>query len=429
MIIIDDALQGREKEGRPINVGMVGAGYLGQAIALQIEQYVPGMTLVAISNRTISKAEKAFTDAGVGPIITAETFSEVENGIMEGKKIITEDAELVCRANGIEAIIEVTGEIEFGAKVAMAAIESKKHIILMNAELDATLGPILKVYADKNNVVMTDADGDQPGVMMNLFRFVNSIGYQSVLVGNIKGLQDHYRTPETQKAYAAKFNLTPKMATSFADGTKISMENTVVANATGFKVGQRGMYGPVCQHVNEAVSLFPTEQMLAGGLVDYILGAEPSPGVFVLGYNEEPSRKFYMNHFKMGDGPLYAFYVPYHLPHLEVPLTVARAALFQDAAITPLAEPVCEVITIAKRDLKKGEVLDGIGGFTCYGTIDNYERCRNDGLLPMGLSEGCRLKADIPKDKAIKYSEIDLPAGRYCDKLREEQDRLFNPNS
>ena len=426
MIIIDDALQRRDKEGKPIKVGMVGAGYLGQAIALQIEQYVPGMTLVAISNRTISRAEKAFIDAGVGPIITAETFSEIENGIIEGKKIITEDAELVCKANGIEAIIEVTGEIEFGAKVAMAAIENKKHIILMNAELDATLGPILKIYADKNNVVMTDADGDQPGVMMNLFRFVNSIGYQSVLVGNIKGLQDHYRTPQTQKAYAARFNLSPKMATSFADGTKISMENAVVANATGFKVGRRGMYGPECNHVNEAVSLFPMDQMLNEGLVDYILGAEPSPGVFVLGYNQNPNRRHYMHHFKMGEGPLYAFYVPYHLPHLEVPLTVARAVLFNDATITPIGGPVCEVITIAKRDLKAGEILDGIGGFTCYGTIENSEVCLAEDILPMGLSEKCRLVRDIPKDKAIGYKDVEIPSERLCDELLLRQREYFS---
>jgi predicted homoserine dehydrogenase-like protein len=307
----------------------------------------------------------------------------------------------------------------------MKAIECRKHIILMNAELDATVGPILKVYADRAGVVITNADGDQPGVMMNLVRFVRNIGYNPVLAGNIKGLQDYYRTPETQKGFAEQHNITPQMATSFADGTKISMENAIVANATGFKVGKRGMYGPRCSHVSEAVDLFPIEELLKDGLVDYILGAEPGPGVFVLGHNDHPIRKPYMKYFKMGDGPLYVFYVPYHLPHLEVPLTVARAVLFQDSAVAPLAGPVCDVLTVAKSDLKVGEMLDGIGGFTCYGVIENYEVCRAQNLLPMGLAEGCILQRDVPKDTPISYADVKLPAGKLSHKLRVEQDAFF----
>jgi predicted homoserine dehydrogenase-like protein len=295
----------------------------------------------------------------------------------------------------------------------------------MNAELDATVGPILKVYADRAGVVITNADGDQPGVMMNLYRFVKSIGYQPVLAGNIKGLQDYYRTPETQKQFAAEHHITPQMATSFADGTKISMENSIVANATGFRVGQRGMYGPRCAHVKETVDLFPMDQMMNGGLVDYILGAEPGPGVFVLGYNTDPVRQDYMKYFKMGEGPLYAFYVPYHLPHLEVPLTAARAVLFKDPAVAPLGGPVCDVITVAKRDLKPGEVLDGIGGFTCYGMIENSEICRSENLLPMGLSEDCTLKRDISKDQVISCDDVNYPEDRLCDRLRQEQTQHF----
>jgi predicted homoserine dehydrogenase-like protein len=343
MIIVDKALEKRQQDGNPIRVGLVGAGYIGRGIALQIEKFMTGMRLVAISNRTLSRAERAYKEAGVDSIEKVDTISQLEASIARGHYAITNDALLLCEAEGIDAIIEATGAVEFSAHVATRAIAHHKHIILMNAELDATVGPILKVYADRAGVVITDADGDQPGVMMNLFRFVRTIGYEPVLVGNIKGLQDHYRTPETQKAFAAKHSITPQMATSFADGTKISMENAVVANATGFKVGKRGMYGPECSHVREAANLFPADQMLNGGLVDYILGAEPSPGVFVLGNNEHPNRQHYMKHFKMGDGPLYVFYTPYHLPHLEVPLTAARAVLFQDAAVTPLAGPMCDV--------------------------------------------------------------------------------------
>ena len=425
MIIVDTALEKRQAEGNPVRVAMVGAGYMGRGIALQIEQYIKGMNLVAISNRTLAAAERAYLEAGVDEIEEVKTVAQLEETVAKGKYAITKDAMLLCKAPGIDAIIEATGHVEFSAHVATKAIENQKHLILMNAELDATVGPILKVYADRAGVIITNADGDQPGVMMNLLRFVKTIGYYPVLAGNIKGLQDHYRTPETQKGFAKEHNITPQMATSFADGTKISMENAIVANATGFKVGKRGMYGPRCTHVSETVNLFPMDQLLDGGLVDYILGADPGPGVFVLGYNEHPTRQSYMKYFKMGDGPIYAFYVPYHLPHLEVPLTAARAVLFKDASVTPIAGPVCDVITLAKCDLNEGETLDGIGGFMSYGVIENSNVCQDENLLPMGLSEGCRLKRDIQKDQPITYADVKLPPRRLCDKLRTEQDAYF----
>lgn len=425
MIIVDTALKKRGADNNPIKVGLVGAGYIGRGITLQIERYVPGMTVVAIANRTLASATRAFHEAGIDSIRTVARTAQLDDCIAKGERAVTDDPQLLCEADGIDAIIEATGHVEFSAHVALDGIKNQKHMILMNAELDATVGPILKVYADQAGVIVTNADGDQPGVMMNLYRFVKSIGYRPVLAGNIKGLQDYYRTPETQKGFAEAHGLSPEMATSFADGTKISMENAIVANATGFKAGKRGMYGPRCKHANEAVNLFPMDELMDGGLVDYIIGAEPGPGVFVLGYNDHPERRGYMKYFKMGDGPLYSFYVPYHLPHLEVPLTVARAVLFHDAAVAPIAGPVCDVITMAKRDLKKGETLDGIGGFTCYGMIENSDICRTDKLLPMGLSEGCRLITDIPKDQAIGYKDVVLPVGRLCDKLREEQNQSF----
>jgi len=425
VIIVDTALKKRAAEGNPIKVGLVGAGYIGRGMTLQIEQYIPGMKVAAIANRTGAHAKTAYERAGVTDCLEARNSTQISEAVAAGRPVFTEDPLAMCAAEGIDAIIEATGHVEFSAHVAERAIESGKHLILMNAELDATVGPILKVHADRAGVVVTNADGDQPGVMMNLLRFVRTIGYRPVLAGNIKGLQDHYRTPETQKGFAEAHGLSPEMATSFADGTKISMENAIVANATGFKTGVRGMYGPRCKHVNEAVSLFPLEQMLAHGLVDYILGAEPGPGVFVLGYNDHPDRKGYMRYFKMGEGPLYPFYVPYHLPHLEGPLTAARAVLFGDAAVAPLGAPVCDVITIAKTDLKAGDTLDGIGGFKAYGTLENIEISRSENLLPMGQAEGCRLLKDIARDQAIRYADVTLPTGRLVDRLRAEQDQHF----
>ena len=425
MILVDTALEKREREGKPIRVGLIGAGYMGRGIALQFLTPLVGMRLVAVANLTLPDAERAYVQAGIDSVKTVGTVAQLESAIDRGQFAITENAVLLCEAGNIDVVIEATGEIEFGAHVVLKAIENGKHVVLMNAELDATVGPILKVYADRAGVVITNTDGDEPGVAMNLYRFAKTIGLKPVLAGNLKGMIDPYRTPDTQREFAEKYHQKPKMITSFADGTKLSMETTVLANATGFQVGKRGMFGPKCSHVKDSLKHFPLELFKDGGLVDYLLGAEPHTGAFVLGFNDHPVKRQYMNYFKMGDGPLYVFYTPYHLPHVQIATTVARAVLFHDATVAPMGKPSCEVITVAKRDLKKGEMLDGIGGFTCYGMIDNSPACRKENLLPMGLSDGCRLTVDVRRDQAVAYSDIELPKRRLCDKLKDEQNAHF----
>lgn len=429
MILVDTALAKRHAEGRPLRVGLVGAGYMGRGIALHfLEPIIQGMRLVAVSNRTIADAARAYVQGNIADMRTVSSVRELESAIQAGQAAITDDATLLCQADGIDVLVESTGEIEFGAHIAMEAIRHGKHVVLMNAEMDATIGPILKVHADRAGVVITNTDGDEPGVAMNLVRFVRGVGYQPLAAGNLKGMIDPYRTPETQKAFAEKYHQKPRMITSFADGTKLSMECTILANATGFGVGKRGMHGPKCAHVKEAMGVFPVEQLLNGGLVDYLLGAEPHTGAWVVAHSDNLIKRQYMNYFKMGDGPFYVFYTPYHLPHVQIVDTVARAGLFADATVAPIGAPVCDVLTIAKKDLAAGETLDGIGGFQCYGTIDNANVVRRDGLLPMGLSEGCRLKRDVPKDQPIRNDDVVFPTGRLCDKLRQEQDAHFAVN-
>jgi predicted homoserine dehydrogenase-like protein len=269
------------------------------------------------------------------------------------------------------------------------------------------------------------ADGDQPAVLMNLHRYVKSLGFTPVMAGNIKTLQDCRRTPSTQAEFAKNVWQRPKFITSFADGTKISQEMATVANATGFRVGQRGMYGPKCDHVDHAAKLFKIDELMNGGLVDYILGAQPSFGVFIIGYSHDPTKQKYMKCYKMGQGPLYTFYTPFHLSPLEAPNSVGRAVLFNDAPVTPIGGPVAEVITIAKRPLKAGERLDGIGGYLSYGTLDNSDTAEREDLLPMGLSEGCTLLRDLPIDAAITFADVAIPSGRLCDKLFAAQRAMF----
>ena len=429
MVIVDTALRRREAEGRPIRVGMVGAGFMGRGIALQILRYTPGMDLVAVANRNVHKAQQAYEQAGVEDWTSASTTDQIEGAVSQGRPVVTEDALALCRAQNIDAVIEVTGAVEFGAQVVLEAIRHGKHVVAMNAELDGTVGPILKVYADRAGVVFTNADGDQPGVIMNLYRFVRGIGVRPVLCGNIKGLHDPYRNPTTQEAFAKRWGQQPHMVTSFADGTKISFEQAIVANATGMRVAKRGMHGPTVEPgtpIKEAVNWYPLEELTEGpGIVDYVVGAEPGPGVFVLGMHDDPIQQHYLNLYKLGEGPLYCFYTPYHLCHFEVPNTVARAVLFGDATITPAGPPRVDVVAAAKIDLKAGQVLDGMGHYMTYGLAENADITAAEGLLPIGLAEGCRLVRDVPKDQVLTYADVELPEGRLSDRLRAEQNERF----
>jgi predicted homoserine dehydrogenase-like protein len=427
MIIVDKALQARAEAGNPIKVGMIGAGFMGRGIANQIINSVPGMKLVAISNRHLDGAKRAYAEAGIESFEVVNSIDRLQGAIARGQYAVTEDALLLCQAHGIDALIEVTGTIEFGAHVVMKAIAHRKHIIMMNAELDGTVGPILKVYADRAGIILSASDGDQPGVQMNLYRFVKSIGLTPMLCGNIKGLQDPYRNPTTQEAFAKRWGQQPHMVTSFADGSKISFEQVIVANATGMRVAKRGMLGYNYNgHVDQMTDIYDVEQLKeSGGIVDYVVGATPSPGVFVFATHDDHKQCHYLNLYKLGEGPLYSFYTPYHLCHFEVPLSVARAVLFQDAVMAPLGRPLVDVVTTAKINLKAGEILDGIGYYMTYGQCENSDVTQAQNLLPMGLAEGCRLKRDIPKDQVLTYDDVELPEGRLSDKLRAEQNAYF----
>lgn len=432
MFIVDTALAQREADGKPIRVGIIGAGFMSRAVSLQLAQYTPGIRLVAIANRTIEKARQAFTGAGIPSeaIRTVDSQAALEQAITEGVPAITDDVLLPCKADGIDVIVEIVGGVEFGAHVVMTAINHGKHIVTMNADVIGTLGSVLQAYADKAGVRLSLADGDQPGVTVNLFRYVKGIGVKPVLCGNIKGLHDPYRNPTTQEAFAKSWGQSPYMVTSFADGTKISFEQAVVANATGMRVAKRGMLGPTVPagtHLGELTnSLYPLDVLLDGpGIVDYVVGAVPGPGVFVLGIHDHPTMHHYMNYYKLGTGPLYLFYTPYHLCHFELPSSIARVVIFNDMITRPLGGPSVDVITAAKVDLKAGDTIDRLGGYSSYGLAENSDVVQAENLLPIGLAEGCCLKRDVPKDTVLTYDDVEVPEGRLCDKLRAEQNAMF----
>ncbi len=359
-------LQARETAHRPIRVGVIGAGATGRAIALQLGTPVPGMRLSGIANRTPAHAERALREAAIEGWEAAESAHKAAAAIDRGRVVLTDDPTVLTRCSAIDIIVEVTGSVDFGASVVLDAFAHRKPVVLVNAELDSLLGPILKARADEAGVVLTHTDGDEPGVAMTLVRYCQSVGMRPVAAGNIKGMVDYYRNPDTQAAFAKANDQDVRKVTSFADSTKLSMETTVLANATGFGVAKRGMVGPACQYVRE-------------------------------------------------------LYTPFHLPHIQLPSTIARAVLHSDPTVAPRGGPFCEVVTVAKRALKAGERLDGIGGFTSFGLIDNHAAARATNALPIALSEGCVLLRDIGKDEVLSFNDVRMPALRLSDELWLEQ--------
>lgn len=428
MIISDKFLQARENEGRPIRVGLWGAGAMAKGMVNQIMRYTPGMEVAVIANRTLKKALDLYEIAGVNAQV-CDDLESLQDVVSSGGFAVTENAELLCEVNGLDVLVECTGTIEYAANLILKAIQNKKHVLNFNAEVDATIGPILKVYADDAGVMLSGCEGDQPGVIMNVFRYVKALGLEPLLCGNIKGLQDFYRNPTTQAGFAKQWQQSPNMVTSFADGTKISFEQACVANATGMGVAKRGMYGYSFNgHVDEMVNMYDVEELKRlGGIVDYVVGAKPAPGVFVFATTDDPIVKQGLHYMKLGEGPLYSFYIPYHLVFFEIASSIARMVLFNDVVMAPIGGPVVEVITHAKTDLIAGQMLDGIGGYDVYGQCENAEIARRENLLPIGLAEGATLKRNVKKDDIISLDDVEIDRETLVYKLFMEQSKRFFP--
>lgn len=411
MILVDQALAARAREARPIGVAMIGAGFMARGLAYQVARHRPGLALRHVVCRRPEQGAALCAQAGLPD------------------HLVTQDWRAAVADPAVEVVVEVTGALDYGAAVVLEAIAQGKHVVLMNAELDGTVGPLLWRKARAAGLVYSGADGDQPVVQMNLWRFVEGLGLRPLLAGNIKGLQDPYRNPTTQQGFAERWGQNVHMVTSFADGSKISFEQAIVANARGLRVGRRGMFQPVVPEgtpISQAPGWYPAEAMLDGpGLVDYVVGAAPAPGVFVIAHSEEPLQRHYLNLYKLGEGPFYCFHTPYHLCHFEVPNTVARAALFHESALEPLAGPCVDVVATAKTDLPAGTRLDGLGGYHHYGQAENHAVCRREGLLPSGLAEGMVLRRAVRRDTVLTLDDVEQPEERLIVQLRAEMEAAF----
>ena len=428
MIIVDTALQAREKEGRPIRVALIGAGFMSHGLANHIVNTTPGMRLVGVYNRRPQRAFDLCEYAGLNDVVSPTTQKEADLAIREGKVIATGDAFLLARSTEVDVIVDVTGSVEFGAQVAFEAFKHGKDVVLMNAEIDATIGPILQIYAEKYGVILSACDGDEPGLQINLYRWVKGLGLTPRVIGNVKGLQDPYRNPTTQKGFAEKWGQNPAMVTSFADGSKISFEQAIVANATGFLVQSRGMSRGIeyKDDVMKIGNIYDIDEVRKlGGIVDYVVGT-PLTKLYVLGRTSRSQAAALPEPLQDGRRPTVLVLYALSPGALRGSSAIARVALFRDSVWpSRLGGPVVEVCAVAKRDLKAGEVLDDYGMYMTYGEAVNADEMCSNRYLPEGLVEGCVLRRDVAKDSVVTYDDVTLPSGRLADRLRAEQYRVF----
>ena len=429
MLNLPEKLRILEKEGRKVRIGIVGTGQMGSGLVNLISQ-IKGMEVVALAEIDIEKAILVFESIGLKrkEIIVSEDFSQCDEALADGRKVVTKDAKVLASLHFVDVIVEATGVPEVGAKVAFEAINNKKDIIMMNLEADVVVGPLLARLARTAGVIYTVGAGDEPSAIKELYDFAKGLEFQVVAAGKGKNNPlDREATPESLKRIALSKGMNPKMLTEFVDGSKTMIEMAALANATGLVPDIRGMHGPQCS-VKELSSVFASTNeggiLSQGGVVDFALG-DIAPGVFVVISTDNPYLRKDLDYLRMGSGPNYVLYRPYHLANIEVPISIARAILYREPTLKAKESLIAEVITMAKKDLRIGEELDGIGGYTVYGSIEKAGTAKKEKLLPLGLVQGAIMKKNISQGEYITYDNVELDNSSFLLNLRKIQDEFF----
>lgn len=419
-------LRHREACNNPIKVAVAGTGFIGRGLINQIG-LMKGIRVTAVANRNPEKALGVLAQSGISlKYRLCKGQDDLNEAVRNGETGVVADPLLLTSAE-VDIVCDCTGDPETGAALALSAIEHGRHFIA-NPETDATVGPLLKYLAEQKGLVYSGAEGDEPGVIMNLFRYVSLLGLDVVAAGKFKRYHNPFATPSSVKPWADKFEQNPNMLASFADGTKMSIEMALVANATGLVPEVRGMHCPRATLDTVARVLSLKEQggvLHSTGVVEVVLDVEPSGGIFVVATTSNPQVVKDLQYLKMGDGPNYLFYRPYHLCAVEMAFSVIRAVLANESTIAPIGAPVADVLAVAKRDLKPGEVLDCIGGHTFYGLIDKAQAVKEHHLLPVGMAQGARILKPVRVNEPISRKDVEAGYGSVLWKLKEEQDRLF----
>ena len=427
MLEINNKLKELHEKKTPIKVSLVGAGLMGKGLVSQM-MLVKGMMPSLVVSHKIEDAIKAYTLAGVSrdDIKIAANLEDINVAMENNKFVVTDVTDLASKPNLIDVVVDATGVPNTGAKLAFDSILNRKHIVMLNVEADVVVGPILSKLAKSAGVVYTGTAGDEPGAVKEIVDFAEATGFEIMAIGKGKNNPiDYDATPESVKEQAIKSGLKPLRLASFIDGTNTMVEMAAMANATGFLPDVRGGHGPTTDAKNlpKVYSLKENGGILNKyKIVDYAHGV--APGVFVIVTTSLPQVHHEMRFLKMGDGPNYVLYRPFHLTSLETPISIARAALYNEPTIVPIYDkPVAEVITMAKMDLKQGQRLDGIGEYTVIGSIDTYEKAAKENLLPIGLvNENTIVKQDIKKGEAVTYDMVELDKTTMIYKLRQLQE-------
>ena len=438
----------RAAENNPIRVGIIGAGKFGAGLVAQLSQ-MQGMVASAIADINLEHAISAYTVSSVptDAISHVRNVNAMNDAIRSGKRAITEDGMQIIESDLIDVVVEATGIPEVGARMAYHTLMHKKHLVMVNVETDVTVGPLLRRLADNAGVVYTLVDGDQPGVTMNIVEWSRTLGFEIVAVGRGTIFYDDDRAgiPDTvpqrfgfSQELIERRTINFKMFNSFRDGSKAQIEMTSLANMAGLPPDVRGMHEPSVDiaDIAEVFSLKEEGGILSRhGVVELansvatdgktMLDNPLRMGVFVVIRTEHPFTQEDLASYNLypgGNGKNYLLYRPYHLVAVEAPISIAKAALYGQPTGTPLPTPVADVITVAKRDLKAGEILDGSGGYTVNGLIERVEIACAENLLPLGLSDGIKLKCDVSQGEAISYDMVELDEDSFVLKLRRLQD-------
>ena len=395
---------------KPIKIGIVGIGSIGRGMVLQ-SYLTPGIDCVAIADIDINKAIAASKRFDCDYQVV-ENLNEMHDAIERGKLAVSENGDLIACCELLDVFVEATSSIVGGGKYGVLALENDKHLVMMNYEADLMFGRYLMSLADEKHRIYTVCDGDQPAVLKRMIDEIEFMQFKIVMAGNMKGFLDRYANPTSIKPEADKRDLDYKMCTSYTDGSKLCVEMAVLANGLNGRTVMPGMAGPRMDNIQDVFEYFDFEEIWDGKhpLVDYVLGAKPSGGVFVIGYTDKLYQQDTLAWLppNMGPGPFYLFYRPYHLCHFESLATIAEAIINNRPVLKPDYGIKTNVYTYAKKNLHQGENLDGLGGYASYGLIENCSDNEFKAGLPICLSEGATLKREIVKDDKIHIEDVDF---------------------
>ncbi len=422
-------LQRLAANGQPIRVGVSGAGWIGSGFVTQVS-HMAGMTVNVLADADTRLAYETFRAIGIPAeqIVETQRTDAANQALAEGKYVITGDYTLAAQLKDVDIVADITPSPAIGAITAHACIQHHKDIVMVNIEADVTVGRILKRLAAEAGVLYTVSSGDEPGCLMELWDFVTTLGFEPIVIGKGKNNPlDRTATPDTVAESARKANKDAFQVASYVDGTKTMFEMTCAANATGCKPMQRGMVGPEA-NLGNVSQIFALQE--DGGItraphtVDFVQGSSMAGGVFITVRVQDERIRADLEYLKVGKGRYYTFFRPYHLWFIEAPYSVARAYLDRHVWLAPLDEPVAEVMTIAKRDLKPGEVLDDFGGYTFYGVMEIAAAAQRLNALPVGLAPGAVVKQPVRAGEIITWDGVRLDETSLVVRLRRQQDAL-----